>query len=116
VRAAPVFLRLNHLSTTNRMALMAAPNNLRSRIPMNLRGRMSVSYSEIHETAPQDDSYVEKHPAWVQRQKAHGWQDDQRTEFLEAHRRAVATVFTSLLASCRAERTTAGVAGETPEG
>ena len=61
MRAAPVFLRLNHLSTTNRMALMAAPNNLRSRIPMNLRGRMSVSYSKIHETAPQDDSYMETH-------------------------------------------------------
>jgi hypothetical protein len=50
MRAAPVFLRLNCLSTTNRMALMAAPNNLRSRIPMNLRGRMSVSYSKIHES------------------------------------------------------------------
>jgi hypothetical protein len=59
VRAASVFLLLNRLSTTNRMALMAAPNNLRSRTPMNLRGRMSVSYSMIHETAPQGDSRAE---------------------------------------------------------
>jgi hypothetical protein len=51
VRAAPVFLRLNRLSMTNRMTLMAAPNNLRSMIPVNLRGRMSVSYSKIHKTA-----------------------------------------------------------------
>ena len=59
MRAAPLPLWFNHLSTTNRTALMAAPNNLRSRIPMNLRGRMSVSYSKVHNTAPQDDSQVE---------------------------------------------------------
>jgi hypothetical protein len=31
------------------MTFMAAPSNLRSRIPMNRRGRMSVSYSSVHD-------------------------------------------------------------------
>jgi len=42
-----VFPWLNRLSTINRMTLMVAPSNLRSRIPMNWRGRMSVSYSTV---------------------------------------------------------------------
>jgi hypothetical protein len=42
-----VFPWLNRLSTINRMTLMAAASNLRSRIPMNRRGRMSVSYSSV---------------------------------------------------------------------
>ena len=45
----PCFRGLNRLSTINRMTLMAPPSNLRSMILMNWRGRMSVSYSSVHD-------------------------------------------------------------------
>jgi hypothetical protein len=97
------------------MALKAAPNNLRSRIPMNLRGRMSVSYSKIHETAPQGDSHVETYGRGFRGRKLTGEKTISRRDFLKLTGGAVGTAFTSLLAACGEETTTAGAVGETPE-
>ncbi len=78
---------------------------------MNLRGRMSVSYSKIHETAPQGDSHVETYGRGFRGRRLRGGRIISRRNFLQLTGGAAATAFASLLAARGGRRTTAGVAG-----
>jgi hypothetical protein len=50
---------------------------------MNLRGRMSVSYSKIHKTAPQGDSHVETYGRGFRGRRLTGGQMISRQDFLK---------------------------------